>query len=98
MIKVIEGYSVKKGKDISPLLFKIRTAALTYPGYITGESLQGFGDSSHMVVSTTWQSIEAWHTWEHSRIRAMLHEEFEAMLFDNPQVTVYTIMPTQRWG
>ena len=39
MIKVIVGYRVKAGKDIRPLLLKLRMNAMQYPGFVGAENL-----------------------------------------------------------
>jgi len=54
----------------------LRTAALNQPGYISGETLLEHNDSQHMLVITTWENMESWHSW----IKSSKRKEFEAMM------------------
>ena len=46
MIKVVTGHKVKEGADIQPILLKLRSHAMQYPGYVSAENLLGEKDSS----------------------------------------------------
>ena len=94
MIRVIIERRVRKGEDISPLLLKLRTAAMQSPGYITGESLLSTEDSSNVVVLSTWQTLENWKAWAKSEIRTRLSQQIEALLAEKPKVRAFRILPT----
>jgi antibiotic biosynthesis monooxygenase (ABM) superfamily enzyme len=97
MIKVIVGYKLKRDADIQPILLKLVSHAMQYPGCVSAENLVSEKDSSVIAVITTWEKLENWRAWEESSIRQALLREAETLLEEAPQVTVYTIMPTVRW-
>jgi antibiotic biosynthesis monooxygenase (ABM) superfamily enzyme len=98
MIKVIAGHKVKKGADIQPILLKLRSHAMQYPGYVSAENLLGEGDNSIVVVISTWQRVDDWKLWEKSKIRAELYRQAEALLEEELKITVYRMVATQRWA
>ena len=59
MVRVIIQRRLKEGKkgDILPPLRALRTAAMSYPGYIHGESLGSAEDPSVISVLSNWQSL-----------------------------------------
>jgi antibiotic biosynthesis monooxygenase (ABM) superfamily enzyme len=97
MIKVIVGYKLKRDADIQPLLLKLVSNAMQYPGFVSAENLLSEKDSSIIAVVKTWNKLEDWRAWEESSIRQALLREAKTLLEEAPQVTVYTIMPTVRW-
>ena len=62
------------------------------------ENLLGEKDSSVVVTICTWDRAEDWKEWENSRIREQLYNEAEAILEDKPQIQMYRVVATQRWG
>jgi len=94
MIKVIVGYKLKKGADIQPILLKLRSHAMTYPGFVGAENLLSGKDSSIVAMVSTWERIENWKVWEISKIRQDILREAETLLVEEPRVIVYRIMPT----
>ena len=98
MIKVITGYKLKKGVDIQPVLLRLRSHAMTYPGYVGAENLLNDKDVSIVAIITTWEKVEDWRAWETSTARQEIHREVEALLEEEPRVTIYRIVPTRRWG
>jgi antibiotic biosynthesis monooxygenase (ABM) superfamily enzyme len=97
MIKVIVGYKLKRDADIQPILLKLVSHAMQYPGFVSAENLLSEKDSSIIAVVKTWEKLEDWRAWEKSSIRQALLREAETLLEEAPQVTVYTILPTVRW-
>jgi heme-degrading monooxygenase HmoA len=98
MIKIIVGYKVKKGEDISPILLKLRSHAMTYPGFVGAENLLSEQNSSIVTTVSTWQRLEDWRIWESSKIRQQLFQEAKTLLVEEPKVTIYRVMPTTGWG
>lgn len=94
MIKVIIERQVEKGKDITPLLLKLRAAAMQYPGYVSGESLLSTEDSDNIVVISTWQMLEDWRAWENTQIRAKLDQQIETFLVEKARIKTYRIIST----
>ena len=97
MIKVIVGYKLKSGADIMPILLKLRSGAMTYPGFIGSENLLSEQDISVVATVSTWQKTEDWRLWETSRTRQKILREVDVLLVEEPKVTLYTIIPTIRW-
>jgi len=98
MIKVVIGHKVKEGADIQPLLLKLRSHAMQYPGYVGAENLLGEQDTSIVVLISTWEKAEDWRIWEKSKIRAELYQQAETILEEEPKVTVYRVVSAQRWA
>jgi len=97
MIKVVVGHKVKEDADIQPILFKLRSHAMQYPGFVGAENLLGEKDNSIVILISTWEKIEDWRIWEKSKVRAGIYRQAETLLEEEPKVTIYRIMPVQRW-
>ena len=76
--KILIRRHFKKGKkkEIFSLLKSFRSAALNQPGYISGETLTEGNDAQRMLVISTWENLESWHSWKNNIKR----KEFETML------------------
>ena len=97
MIKVITGFKLKKGANVQPILLKLRSHALTYPGFVGAENLLSDKDSSIVAIITTWEKVEDWRSWETSTAKQEIFREAEALLVEEPRVTTYRVVPTVRW-
>jgi antibiotic biosynthesis monooxygenase (ABM) superfamily enzyme len=97
MIKGVVGYKVKSYKDLEPILMKIRSHAMQYPGFVSAESLVSEVDSSVVVMMSTWETIENWSMWAKSRITQDLLRQAEVFLKEKPRITAYRIMTTVEW-
>ena len=62
--------------QIVALLNEIRALAMTQTGYMSGETLMKSEDPEMMVVISTWESLEKWHSWRDNKER----NQFESML------------------
>jgi heme-degrading monooxygenase HmoA len=93
MIKVIMGYKLKEGVDIQPALLKIRSHAMTYPGFVGAENLVGVQDSYIVASVSTWERPEDWLEWRNSKVTEALVREVETFLVEKPWLTIYRIMP-----
>ena len=98
MIRIMVERHVKEGKkgDLLTLLRELRTVAMYYPGYVTGETLASAEDPSTIMVMSTWQSMDAWKEWEKSAARSKVYEKIEPLLAEKPRVTVYQVMATEK--
>jgi len=94
MIKVVVGYKLKTAVDIQPILLKLRSNAITYPGFINAENLMNTQDSSIIFVLYTWDKIEDWQLWESTNTRKKILQEAEPILCEQPRVKVYRVLPT----
>lgn len=96
MIKVIRGYKMKKRADIQPMLLKLRSHALTYPGFVGGENLVSEQNSRIVAMLSTWENAEQWRLWEESTMVQEILIGINSLIIGKPRVTVYKIMPTTK--
>ena len=94
MIKVVVGYKLKPGVNIQPILLKLRSNAITYPGFINAETLMNIQDSSIVFVLYTWNKIGDWQLWEAAHTRKIILKEAESILYEQPRVKIYRLFPT----
>ena len=97
MVKIIVGYELKEGADIQPVLLKLRSYALTFPGFISVEHIRSVKDTSIVALMYNWEGLENWEAWESSKISQQILQEAKAFLASEPRITAYTIMPTSAW-
>jgi antibiotic biosynthesis monooxygenase (ABM) superfamily enzyme len=97
MIKVIEGYDLKKGADIQPLFLKLRSYAMTFPGFISAEHIRSVKGTSIAALLYDWERIENWKAWEISKLRQQLLQEAEELVVSKPRITIYEVIPTSAW-
>ncbi len=97
MIKVINGYKLKKGADIQPVLRKLRSHAISYLGYVGAENLVNDKDPSIVAIISTWESVEHWRAWQESKMRKEIMREAEPLLEEELRVSIYRVIPTARW-
>jgi heme-degrading monooxygenase HmoA len=97
MIKGVVGYKVRSYRDLEPILMKLRSHAMQYPGFLSAESLVSDVDSSVVVMMSTWETIEHWRMWVKSRITQDLLRQSESFLKEKPRITAYRIVPTVEW-
>jgi heme-degrading monooxygenase HmoA len=97
MIKVIIGYKMKEGADVLPMLIKLRSHAMSFPGYVGAENLMNNHDVSIVAIITTWEDVDYFWDWENSRTRQAIIKEYQDSLAEEPKVTIYRIIPTQKW-
>ena len=95
MIRVIIERRLREGARLSSLLRELRTAAMSYPGYVSGETLVDTEDKSLVAVISTWHNLEDWKTWEKSETRARLYRQIEPLLEGKPKVRIFRIVATE---
>lgn len=88
---LIERY-VKEGREaeLSRLLKELRAKATQQPGYISGETLRNVKDGSHLLVISTWQSLEDWQAWRDSPERALIQSKIAQLSTKPTKTTVFT--------
>jgi len=96
MIKVIRGFRLKKGADLQPIFLKLRSHALTYPGFIGGENLVSEQNSRIVAMLSTWENAEQWRLWETSTTVQGILKETDSLIIGKPRLTVYKIMSTTK--
>ena len=97
MIKVIEGYELKNGADIQPLFLKLRSYAMTFPGFVSAEHIRSVKGTSIAALLYNWDRLENWEAWENSKLSQQILQEAEALLVSKPRITIYGVVPTSAW-
>jgi len=97
MIKVIVGYELKEEANIQHVLLKLRSYALTFPGFISAEHIRSVKNRSVVALMYNWERMENWEAWENSGVCRKLMQEAEAFTVSEPRVTAYELMPTSAW-
>jgi heme-degrading monooxygenase HmoA len=97
MIKVIEGYELKTGADIQPVFLKLRSYALTFPGFISTEHIRSVKGNPIAALLYNWKRLEDWEAWESSKLRQEILQEADELLVSKPRITIYEVMPTSAW-
>jgi antibiotic biosynthesis monooxygenase (ABM) superfamily enzyme len=97
MVKGIIGYRVSNYKDVEPILMKLRSHAMQYPGFVGAENLVSEEDFSIVIMITTWETIENWRTWAESKGTRELLQQAKAVVMGAARLTAYRIMPTVEW-
>jgi heme-degrading monooxygenase HmoA len=97
VVKVINGYKLKRGADLQPVLLRLREHAMSYPGYVGAENLVSDKDPSIVAIITTWDSVEHWRNWQESRMRGDIMKEAEPLLEEELRVSVYRVLSTTQW-
>jgi heme-degrading monooxygenase HmoA len=98
MIKVIEGYELKKGGDIQPIFLKLRSCAMTFPGFISVEHIKSVKGTYISALLYNWTRVADWNAWEGSKLRQQILQETEALLVSKPRITIYEVVPTSAWA
>lgn len=97
MIKGVIGYKVVSYKDVEPILMKLRSSAMQYPGFVAAENLVSEEDYSVVVMISTWETMEHWRTWVDSRITRDLLKQAKGVAVGSARVTAYRTMPIVEW-
>lgn len=92
MIKVIIERHCRHDKqtEIEKQLLSLRSTALDYQGYITGETLVSTADPSRWLVISTWEDIKSWKAWYESADRREVFDKITPLLCSPEKVTIYT--------
>lgn len=72
-------------REFHEALRTARQSAMTFPGYISGETLRDVANPCHHVVISTWRSAQDWENWVHSEERQRLLAAITPCL-DEPEV------------
>ena len=91
MIRVMIERHCKPGKEeeLEKLSIDLRSRAMHYPGYISGETLQSAGDPTHWMVISTWISEEHWAAWQRTPNRRSVMNNVEPLLSSPEKVEIY---------
>jgi heme-degrading monooxygenase HmoA len=98
MIKGIVGCKARKDTDLEPILLKLKSHAMQYPGFKGMENLVGQENASVVAMVSTWESLEDWVSWAQSTITQEVLRQAKTLLTEEPRVTTYKMFaPAIRW-
>jgi len=91
-VRVIIERNIKEEKEaeLNELLKELRAKAAQQPGYVSGETLRNVKDSSHLLVISTWLSLEDWQAWKNNPERAVIQSKIAQLLTKPTKTTVLT--------
>ena len=81
----------EKADELAPLIVKLRSMATMQPGYISGETLKCIdppGEIDYLVIST-WQSVEHWKKWLHSKERSAINDQIDQLSQEKAEYAIY---------
>jgi heme-degrading monooxygenase HmoA len=97
MVKGIIGFKVLSYKDVEPILAKVRSHAMQYPGFVGAENLVSEEDFSVVLMISTWETIENWRAWAESSGTRDLLEQAKKVAVGLARLTAYRTLPTVEW-
>jgi heme-degrading monooxygenase HmoA len=97
MIKVIEGYELKKDADMQSMFIKLRSYAMTFQGFIDAEYIKSVKGNPIAALLYNWEGLENWQAWETSKLRQQMLQEAQVLSISKPRITIYEVMPTSGW-
>ena len=91
-VKVLIKREFEEGKDkeVYALFNKLRTMAMTQPGYISGETLQNAEAPQQLLVVATWHSVEDWINWQQNKQRKAEESRLAEYLISPAEYEIYT--------
>ena len=81
----------EKADELAPLIVKLRSLATMQPSYISGETLKCIDppdDNDYLVIST-WQSVEDWKRWLHSKERSAIQKKIDTVSVEKTDYRIY---------
>jgi heme-degrading monooxygenase HmoA len=98
MIKVIEGYELKKGAAIQFVFLKLRLSAMTFPGFVSAEHIRSVKGRSIAALLYNWEKLENWEAWESSKLKQQILQEIDTLSVSEPKIAIYEVIPTSTWA
>ncbi len=90
-VKIIIDRKVKKGKEpeFFDLIKELRSKAISFNGYISGETLRALSDRHNYVVVSTWQGADDWKNWERDPDRKKIQARIEKIMVRPTKTRIY---------
>ncbi len=76
----------KMVKELAPLIIQLRSRAMLQPGFITSQTFSCLDCQGEYMVISTWNSLEDWNKWMHSKERMAIQQQVDELLGEK---TVY---------
>ncbi len=90
MIRVlIERYIAEDCLDkYFDMIRRAKNKASNVPGFLAGEVFETAGEPNHVIVMSTWDSVDSWETWAESEQRQCLLQEMRPLLTADETILV----------
>jgi heme-degrading monooxygenase HmoA len=75
--------------ELTLLLNKLRSLALSQPGYISGETFNRIDKKNECMVIGTWRSLEDWNNWVNNPLRIEIQAEIDRLLGEETEYAIY---------
>ena len=79
----------KKASKLAPLIVRLRSQAISQPGYITGQTFLCLDSPGEYLVISTWNNLEDWKKWLNSAERRTLQDQIDALLGEKTEYRIY---------
>ena len=79
----------EKEADLKPYLIKLRSLAMTQPGYISGETLLNYDDPDDYLVISSWKTVEDWNSWIENEARMEVQDKIDELLGCETMYQIY---------
>jgi len=76
-------------REMIPLFRKMRTLAISQPGYISGETLRNLNNPEEFLVISSWQSSADWVQWLESPDRQKIQAQIDQVLGGQTRYEIY---------
>jgi len=97
MEKLKGGDSVRAdGARLFSLFEEGRAASIRHPGHISAETLVDAQDPCHILVISSWQSLDEWEHFKSSEARVSVHKQMEPFLVEPPKFHTYRYLSYER--
>jgi heme-degrading monooxygenase HmoA len=90
MIRVLLERQLAEGmeEEYRKAMVEMRNEAVSFPGYIEGESLRDPQNPHYHVVISTWRSLSDWDSWASSSAREKVLARLALLLEEPERITV----------
>ena len=78
-----------KAQMLAPLIVKLRSLAITQPGYITGRTFRCLDCAGEFLVLSTWNTRADWENWLNNAERRRLQKEIDDLLGEETEYRLY---------
>ena len=79
----------KMAQKLAPLIVTLRSLAAVQPGYLTGRTFRCLDCPGEYLVISTWNSLDDWNRWLHSKQRMEIQQKVDELLGDETEYRVY---------
>ncbi|WP_303722336.1 antibiotic biosynthesis monooxygenase [Malonomonas rubra] len=88
-IIIVRHVPQEKANDLRPLLLQMRSLANAQPGYISGETLVNYDDTTEYLVISTWKTLDDWNKWLNDPQRRALQSKVDEITGSETLYSVY---------